>query len=74
MQLKIAPKMESVACETDKYVFLPCRPRYRYVSSAVLPFGGNGDPDEGFVLEELSMKLLEVLEFPLNLPCEFPVC
>lgn len=39
-----------------------------------LPFGGNGDSDEGFVLEQLSMKFLEVLEFPLNLPCEFPVC
>lgn len=39
-----------------------------------LPFGGNGDSDEGFVLEQLSMKLLEVLEFPLNLPCEFPMC
>lgn len=45
-----------------------------YVSSAVLPFGRNGDSDEGFVLEQLSMKLLEVLEFPLHLPCEFPVC
>lgn len=39
-----------------------------------LPFGGNGDSDEGFVLEQLSMELLEVLEFPLHLPCEFPMC
>lgn len=44
------------------------------LSSKCVSSGGNGDSDEGFVLDQLSVEFLEVLEFPLNLPFKFPMC